>query len=189
MRDDTAVDYAKVREQFGRPIGSFQAVKHICAQMLIRAEQAPRVTAADAARAADGRHRAAASVAAAAAAAAGIGSMIGNAKDAIQVLGGIGFTWEHDAHPYSPRLRHRATTGRTAEVVARNADLAASGIRRRLGVDLRAVEEQRAGIAAEIADIAALPRTRRASVGWPRRVCRHRTGSALACQHHRPCSC
>ena len=154
---DTAVDYAKVREQFGRPIGSFQAVKHICAQMLIRAEQA-EVTAADAARAADADDAQQLSVAAAAAAAAGIGSAIGNAKDAIQVLGGIGFTWEHDAHLYFRRAYGIGQLlGGRPKWLRRNADLAVSGIRRRLGVDLRAVEEQRAGIAAEIADIAALP--------------------------------
>src|SRR5699024_3656701 len=111
---DTAVEYAKIREQFGQPIGRFQAVKHICAEMLCRAEQA-RAVAWDAAVAADeaGRDGTAAGrdeaqeagtggaelpIAASVAAAAALDCAVDNAKDCIQVLGGIGFTWEHDSH-------------------------------------------------------------------------------------------
>lgn len=99
---DTAVAYAKVREQFGKPIGSFQAVKHLCAQMLCRAEQAD-VAAADAARAAADSDGTQLSIAAAVAASIGIDAAKANAKDCIQVLGGIGCTWEHDAHLYLRR--------------------------------------------------------------------------------------
>ncbi len=97
----TAADYARTRHQFGRPIGSFQAVKHLCAGMLCRAESAAAV-AWDAARAADEapqEHP----LAAAAAAAVALDAAVDNAKDCIQVLGGIGFTWEHDAHLYLRR--------------------------------------------------------------------------------------
>ncbi|MGH3859129.1 acyl-CoA dehydrogenase family protein, partial [Actinokineospora sp.] len=92
---DTAVAYAKVREQFGKPIGAFQAVKHLCAEMLCRSERAAAV-AWDAARADD-------PVAAAVAGAIALDAAVDNAKDCIQVLGGIGFTWEHDAHLFLRR--------------------------------------------------------------------------------------
>ena len=98
----TATDYAKVREQFGKPIGSFQAIKHMCAEMLLRSEQAS-VGAADAARAVADSDERQLSIAAAVAAAAGIDAAKANAKDCIQVLGGIGITWEHDAHLYLRR--------------------------------------------------------------------------------------
>ncbi len=97
----TAADYASTRRQFGRPIGQFQAVKHLCATMACRAERAAAL-AWDAARAADdspAEHPAAA----AAAAALALDDAVDNAKDCIQVLGGIGFTWEHDAHLYLRR--------------------------------------------------------------------------------------
>ena len=97
----TAAGYAGIRRQFGRPIGSFQAVKHLCATMACRAERAAAL-AWDAARAADdapGEHP----LAAAAAAALALDDAVDNAKDCIQVLGGIGFTWEHDAHLYLRR--------------------------------------------------------------------------------------
>jgi alkylation response protein AidB-like acyl-CoA dehydrogenase len=96
-----AVEYAKVREQFGRPIGTFQAVKHHAANMLVNAEQ---TTAAvwDAARAAD---LDSAWFAAAVAAAHAIRTQVFNAQTNIQLHGGIGFTWEHDAHLYLRRAR------------------------------------------------------------------------------------
>jgi 3-oxochol-4-en-24-oyl-CoA dehydrogenase len=99
---DTAVAYAKVREQFGKPIGSFQAIKHLCAEMLCRAEQVA-VAAADAARAAGDADDHQLSIAAAIAAGLGIEAVKANVKDCIQVLGGIGITWEHDAHLYLRR--------------------------------------------------------------------------------------
>ncbi len=97
----TAADYARTRQQFGRPIGSFQAIKHLCAGMACRSEQATAI-AWDAARAAD-QAPAELPLAAAAAAALALDAAVDNAKDAIQVLGGIGFTWEHDAHLYLRR--------------------------------------------------------------------------------------
>jgi hypothetical protein len=97
----TATAYAKTRRQFGKLIGEFQAIRHLCAWMSCRAERAGAL-AWDAARAADeepGRHH----QAAAAAAARVLDDAVENAKDCIQVLGGIGFTWEHDAHLYLRR--------------------------------------------------------------------------------------
>jgi len=99
---DTAVDYAKVREQFGKPIGSFQAVKHMCAEMLLRSQQIA-VAAADAAGAVADPQEAQLSIAVAVASAIGIEAEKVNARDCIQVLGGIGITWEHDAHLYLRR--------------------------------------------------------------------------------------
>ena len=97
----TATAYAKTRRQFGKLIGEFQAVRHLCAWMFCRTERAGAL-AWDAARAADqepGRHP----LAAAKAAAQVLDDAVENAKDCIQVLGGIGFTWEHDAHLYLRR--------------------------------------------------------------------------------------
>jgi alkylation response protein AidB-like acyl-CoA dehydrogenase len=129
----TAARYARTRHQFGRPIGSFQAIKHLCAGMLCRAERAT-VLAWDAARAADeapDEHP----LAAAAAAAIALDAAVDNAKDCIQVLGGIGFTWEHDAHLYLRRaLALRQLLGGSAGWRARTAGLALAGARRRLGV-------------------------------------------------------
>jgi alkylation response protein AidB-like acyl-CoA dehydrogenase len=154
---DTAAAYAKVREQFGRPIGSFQAVKHLCAEMLCRAEQA-EVAAADAARAAADSDQPQFSLAAAVAASIGIAAAKANVKACIQVLGGIGCTWEHDAHLY---LRRAHSIGRFlggAELwLRRITALTQSGVRRRLGIDLTEVEGLRPEIAAAVADIAALP--------------------------------
>ncbi|VEG51126.1 acyl-CoA dehydrogenase [Mycolicibacterium aurum] len=98
---DMAVDYAKVREQFGRTIGTFQAVKHHAANMLVNAEVATAATW-DAARADD---LDSAWFPAAVAAALAIRAQVFNAQNNIQLHGGIGYTWEHDAHLYLRRAR------------------------------------------------------------------------------------
>jgi 3-oxochol-4-en-24-oyl-CoA dehydrogenase len=158
---DTAVAYAKVREQFGKPIGSFQAIKHLCAEMLCRAEQA-EVAAADAARAAAEPDADQFSIAAALAASIGISAAKANVKDCIQVLGGIGCTWEHDAHLY---LRRAHAIGRflggAERWLRRITALTQAGVRRRLGIDLSGVEELRPEIAAAVAEVAALPEAQR----------------------------
>ncbi len=133
---DTAAEYAKVREQFGRPIGQFQAVKHRCADLLLSLEQA-RAAAWDAAREADEGVEDA--LAAAVAGALVPEAFAGAAKDCVQVLGGIGFTWEHDAHLYLKRsMAVRALTGGPGPWRRRVADLAEAGARRSLTVELPA---------------------------------------------------
>jgi 3-oxochol-4-en-24-oyl-CoA dehydrogenase len=131
---EQAAAYAKVRVQFGRPIATFQAVKHHCANMLVASELA---TAAvwDAARAAEeGGDQLSYTAALAAALALAAGDECAQLN--IQVHGGIGFTWEHDAHLY---LR-RATALEAfvdAEDAARDVtDLVRAGVRRTRTVDL-----------------------------------------------------
>ncbi len=93
---DSAAAYAKERHQFGRPIAMFQAVKHHCANMLVAAELATSATW-DAAAAAGGDIDQF-EIASAVAAVLAFPAFLGNAHLNIQVHGGIGFTWEHDAH-------------------------------------------------------------------------------------------
>ena len=173
----TATEYAKVREQFGKPIGSFQAVKHMCAEMLLRSEQVA-VAAMDAASAANGSDEPQLSIAAAVAAAAGVEFGKANAKDCIQVLGGIGITWEHDAHLYLRRAYGISQfLGGASRWLRRVAALTQRGVRRELHIDLASVEHLQPEIAASVADIAALPVEKRqialAEAGlqaphWPR---------------------
>jgi alkylation response protein AidB-like acyl-CoA dehydrogenase len=98
---EMSVEYAKVREQFGRTIGTFQAVKHHAANMLVNAEQTTAATW-DAARADD---LDSAWFPAAVAASHAMRTQIFNGEYNIQLHGGIGFTWEHDAHMYLRRAR------------------------------------------------------------------------------------
>jgi alkylation response protein AidB-like acyl-CoA dehydrogenase len=97
---DMAVDYAKIRMQFGRPIGSFQAVKHKCAEMLLAVESAKSAAYHAAGSAPDELP-----VAAAIAKAYCSEAYFYVAAETIQVHGGIGFTWEHDAHLYFRRAK------------------------------------------------------------------------------------
>ncbi|MBE3002380.1 acyl-CoA dehydrogenase family protein [Nocardiopsis sp. HNM0947] len=149
----TAAEYAAAREQFGHPVGRFQGVKHRCARMLTRTEQA-RACAWDAARAMDtapGRSEAA--LAAAVAGATAVEAAFSTAKDCIQTLGGIGFTWEHDAGLHLRRAQaSRVLLGPTAHWRARTARLTLDGARRRLGVDLPPeAEDVRARVRADLA--------------------------------------
>ena len=158
---DTATEYAKVREQFGKPIGSFQAVKHMCAEMLLRSQQIA-VAASDAAEAAAVDASASAdaqlSIASAVAAATGIDAAKGNAKDCIQVLGGIGITWEHDAHLFLRRAYGIAQfLGGRSHNLRRVAALTLAGVRRELHIDLESVADLRPEIVASVAEVAALP--------------------------------
>ncbi|GGK54642.1 acyl-CoA dehydrogenase [Streptomyces flaveus] len=131
----TASEYAKVREQFGQPIGRFQGVKHLCADMLVRVERARALTW-DAARAVQEPDDVRELVVALAAADA-LDAAYSCAKDCIQVLGGIGFTWEHDAHLYLRRAvvaRQLFGTGDAHRL--RAVRLAEGGVRRELRLDL-----------------------------------------------------
>jgi alkylation response protein AidB-like acyl-CoA dehydrogenase len=157
----TAVEYAKVREQFGKPIGSFQAIKHMCAEMLLRSEQAS-VAAADAAKAVMDADERQLSIAAAVAAAAGIDAAKANAKDCIQVLGGIGITWEHDAHLYLRRAYGIAhVLGGAQRWLRRVATLTQQGVRRDLRINLDSVEHLRPEIALLAREVAAQPADKR----------------------------
>jgi len=112
---EMAVEYAKVREQFGRTIGTFQAVKHHAANMLVAAE----LTTAAAWDAARADNLDDAWFGAAVAATQAMHSQVFNAENNIQLHGGIGFTWEHDAHLYLRRaLTLSALTGDGADPLA-----------------------------------------------------------------------
>ncbi len=157
---ETASAYAVARRQFGRPIGQFQGVKHRCADMLVAAEAAVGVTW-DAALALDGdADGAEVALAAAAAGAIAPEAFAGVAKDCIQVLGGVGFTWDHDAHLYLRRaVAMRQLLGGSFPWRRRVATGALAGTRRTLSLALPAEAETFRGEVRAFADrVAAGPR-------------------------------
>jgi 3-oxochol-4-en-24-oyl-CoA dehydrogenase len=171
---ETASAYAKIREQFGRPIGQFQAIKHKCAEMMARTE---RATAAvwDAARAVDegiDKPESAAEFAAAVAATLAPAAAQSCTQDCIQVHGGIGFTWEHDTNVYYRRaLGLVAAFGRAADYPQRVVDAATTTGVRKLDIDLDPETEQlREEIRAEVAALKAIPADERTTAvvegGW-----------------------
>jgi alkylation response protein AidB-like acyl-CoA dehydrogenase len=104
---ETATEYAKTRLQFGRPIGSYQAIKHKCADMLVEVEFARSAAYHAAFRAAEQDH--AEAVAAAHMAKAYCSEAYFHAAaENIQIHGGMGFTWEHSAHLYFKRAKASA---------------------------------------------------------------------------------
>ena len=177
---DTAAAYAKIREQFGRPIGQFQAIKHKCANMIAETE---RATAAvwDAARAIDeeragsqddGEKASAFEFAAAVAATLAPVAAQHCAQDCIQVHGGIGFTWEHDTNVYYRRaIVLAAAFGRAADYPQQVVDTATSTGMRSIDIDLDPdTLKLREEIRAEVAALKEIPREERnaaiAEGGW-----------------------
>ncbi|WP_077086680.1 acyl-CoA dehydrogenase [Mycobacterium rhizamassiliense] len=175
---DTASQYAKIREQFGRPIGQFQAIKHKCAEMMADTE---RATAAvwDAARAIDEASQndwdiEASAVEFAAAVAATLAPAAAQrcTQDCIQVHGGIGFTWEHDAGVYYRRaLMVAACFGRRTEYPQKVVDTATTTGMRPVDIDLDPeTEKLRTEIRDEVAAFKAMERGERtvalAEGGW-----------------------
>jgi alkylation response protein AidB-like acyl-CoA dehydrogenase len=171
-----AADYGKLRHQFGRPIGQFQAVKHRCARMLVSAEQAAAAVW-DAARALDDDAAdAGRDFAAAAAAALATDAAVSCVHECIQVLGGIGYTWEHEAHLYYRRaMTLHALLGTACPTEhgwrQRTAALGMAGQRRRVRLELPGGDaELRASIRAELAGIATLTGSERNAAlgagGW-----------------------
>ena len=154
---EMAVAYAKVRTQFGRTIGTFQAVKHHCADMLVATELAI-ASVWDAARAA-GDTLDEFELTAAMAAHHAFAPAVHNAQMNIQVHGGIGFTWEHDAHLFLRRaLSLNSVLGSPgdAEDVTAQAE---RGTTRDVTIDLPPEAEAiRADVRTEAARIGALPR-------------------------------
>ncbi len=155
---DVGSGYALERRQFGRPIGQFQAVKHRLADMLVAVEQVTAL-AWDAAQAADAGDGPQAQLSAVLAGAFVLDAYVECAKGCIQVLGGMGFTWEHDAHLQLRRaltLRQLVGPSRALRVEATRSALA--GSRRRLVLDLPEDAEQvRAQIRAEVAEVSSAP--------------------------------
>ena len=173
---ESASEYAKVRVQFGRPIGTYQAVKHHCANMLVEAELAT-ATVWDAARAAAAGGDAF-SLGAAMAASLASHAAVEDANLNIQVHGGIGYTWEHDAHLYLRRATAIAALLGEEGVAAEVASLTRAGVRRRADMELPPeAEDIRREVAAFAESVKGLdPRSRRQAMleagyampHWPR---------------------
>ena len=119
---DITLAYAKQREQFGAPIGSFQAIKHKFADMLVALERARATSYFAALTIAEDDGRRARATSTAKAAAGDCAALL--AKEGIQIHGGIGYTWEHDMHLYVRRVKSSSLLfGNAAQHRARVADL------------------------------------------------------------------
>jgi alkylation response protein AidB-like acyl-CoA dehydrogenase len=105
---EMSVEYAKVREQFGKPIGSFQAIQHKCANMLVEVESSKSITYYAAWAVANNVPEA--PLAAAMAKAYTSDAYRHTAGEGIQIHGGIGFTWEHDMHIFFKRAKSSEVT-------------------------------------------------------------------------------
>src|SRR6185312_4892626 len=127
---ETGLAYVKVREQFGKPVGSFQAIKHKCARLFIETELMGASVWDGASAADEGPEQFA--LAAACAAQLCLQGAVDLALETITLLGGIGYTWEHDTHLYwrraitlasllGPRASRSIALGRVALATKRTA--------------------------------------------------------------------
>src|SRR3954471_7878283 len=152
---DAATEYIRTREQFGRPIGAFQALQHKAAVLLVNSELAA-AAAWDAVRAADEpieQHR----MAAATAALVAIGTAPDLVLDALLMFGAIGYTWEHDTHLYWRRATSLAASLGSTPRWAREAGELARTLKRSTAIHLGDVESDfRARIAKTLDRAAAL---------------------------------
>jgi alkylation response protein AidB-like acyl-CoA dehydrogenase len=155
---DVGTAHAIDRRQFGRPIGQFQAVKHRLADMLVAVEQVTAL-AWDAAQAADAGDAAQAQLSAVLAGAFVLDAYVECAKGCIQILGGMGFTWEHDAHIHLRRaLTLRQLVGPPTGLRVEASRAALDGSRRRLVIELpEDAERVREQVRAMVAEVAAAP--------------------------------
>ncbi len=168
---ETATEYAKVRVQFGRPIGQFQAVKHRAADMAVRVDQMTAVAwdavmAVDAVLRDDGDSGNVGGttpdegvvLAVATAAVLALDGYVTCAQDCLQLLGGIGFTWEHDLHLYLKRaLADRQLLGGSDAYRLQLAAAAAGGARRELSADLpEGADRWRTELAPLVAELTAV---------------------------------
>jgi alkylation response protein AidB-like acyl-CoA dehydrogenase len=154
---ETATAHAIDRRQFGRPIGQFQAVKHRLADMLVSVEQTEAL-AWDMAQALDGGDGAQGKLAVVLASAHALDSYVECAKACVQLLGGMGFTWEHDTHLHLRRaLSVRQLVGGTSALRVEAAQSALEGQRRALAVELpQEADEIRTEVAPLVAAAAAV---------------------------------
>ena len=137
---DAAVDYIRTREQFGKPVGTFQALQHKAAELLVNAELAA-AAAWDAVRASEEsieQHR----LAAAAAALMAVGRGPDLALDALLMFGAIGYTWEHDIHLYWRRAISLAASLGTTAQFSREAGELARTLKRSTAANLGGVEAE-----------------------------------------------
>jgi alkylation response protein AidB-like acyl-CoA dehydrogenase len=173
---EMAAEYAKVREQFGRPIAMFQGVKHHCANMLVATELATCAVWDAARAAATGGDQFSYTAAIAAANAVPAADLCANLNT--QVHGGIGFTWEHDAHLYMRRATVLDVLVDATSSATDVTDLARKGVVRERSVDLppeaEAIRDEVKAFVAEIKDLddagkkAALIDSGYAMAHWPK---------------------
>ncbi|GAA4803546.1 acyl-CoA dehydrogenase [Tomitella cavernea] len=163
---ETATAHVRTREQFGRPIGSFQAVQHKAAMMLVRSSIAC-AAAWDAARAESGDDVQRA-IAAAQAVVAALEAAVDNAFECVSLLGAVGFTWEHDVHLYQRRaLSIAALAGSPERWSARLGELALAGGARDFSfVTSETLPELRTQIGATLDQAAQMPPDEVEGYGW-----------------------
>ena len=152
---EAGLAYAKVREQFGRSIGSFQAIKHKCARLFSQVEL--MTAAAWDAAAACGQDDDQASYAAAAAAVTCLTGTVELALETVTLFGGIGYTWEHDVHLYWRRAMSLATALGPAPAWENRLGQLASTVIRTPNLEFGEPEGLRSRVAADLARAARAP--------------------------------